>query len=34
MPDAFPFEITEFGPNGPRQLAIDAIREVDRKSVV
>ncbi len=28
MPDAFPFEITEFGPDGPRQLAIEAIREV------
>jgi len=27
MPDAFPFEITEYGPNGPRRLAIEAIRE-------
>lgn len=28
MPEAFPFEITEYGPNGPQQLQIEAIREV------
>lgn len=28
MTDAFPYEITEYGPAGPRQVAIEAIREV------
>ena len=28
MPEAFPFEITEYGPSGPQQVHIEAIREV------
>lgn len=28
MPEAYPFEITEYGPGGPRTVAIEAIREV------
>jgi len=28
MTDAYPFEITEYGPDGPKQVSISAIREV------